>query len=113
MSSKFVSMRRQRFACARLSHPYLTRSLPRLLTMTFTTAAFDRSSSWRFEASSYKATSKGPPSSPVQHDACASSSHNPLDELAGAQAGKTHETMPDHQRDYRRLSFRQRQELSR
>ena len=46
--------------------------------MTFTTAAFDRSSSWRFEASSYKAASKGPPSSLLQHDACASSWHNPL-----------------------------------
>src|SRR5262249_36382102 len=57
------------FTCVRLSHPYLTRSLPRLLTMTFTTAAFGRSSSWRFEASSYKAAPKGPPSSFVQHDA--------------------------------------------
>src|SRR5262245_25869797 len=55
--------------CVRLSHPYLTRSLPHLLTMTFTTAAFGRSSSWRFEASSYKAAPKGPPSSFVQHDA--------------------------------------------
>jgi len=36
-----VSMRHQGFACARLSNPYLTRSMPRLLTMTFTTAAFD------------------------------------------------------------------------
>jgi hypothetical protein len=33
-------MRQQRFACARLSHPYMTQSLPRLLTMTFTTAAY-------------------------------------------------------------------------
>ncbi len=38
---------------------------------------------------------------------------SPLDELAGVQAGKTHETMPDHQGDCRPLSFRQRQELSR
>jgi hypothetical protein len=45
----------------------------RLLTMTFTTAAFDRSSSWRFEASSYKATSEGLPPSSVQHGACAPS----------------------------------------
>src|SRR5262249_49650052 len=43
-------MRHQTFACAHLSHPYLTCSTSRLLTMTFTTAAFDRSSSWRFEA---------------------------------------------------------------
>jgi hypothetical protein len=35
--------------------------------MTLTTAAFDRSSSWQFEASPYKATSKGPPSSLMQH----------------------------------------------
>jgi hypothetical protein len=40
------TMLQQRFAYARLSHPYMTRSKPRLLTMTFTTAAFDRSSSW-------------------------------------------------------------------
>jgi hypothetical protein len=30
MSSKVVSMRRQEFACARLSNPYMTRSQPRL-----------------------------------------------------------------------------------
>src|SRR6201987_5682062 len=41
----------------------------RLLTMTFTTTAFDRSSSWLFEACSYKPASKGQPSSPVQHHA--------------------------------------------
>jgi hypothetical protein len=35
----------------------------------FTTAAFDRSSSWQFEASSYKAALKDPPSSLVQHSA--------------------------------------------
>jgi hypothetical protein len=63
----------QRIACARLSHPYMTRSKPRLLTMTLTTAAFDRSSSWQFEASSYTATPKGHPSSLLKHDACASS----------------------------------------
>jgi hypothetical protein len=39
MSVIKFSMRHQRFACARLSHPYLTCSLPRLLTTTFTTAA--------------------------------------------------------------------------
>jgi hypothetical protein len=44
----------------------------RLLTMTFTTAAFGRSSSWRFEACSYKPASKGLPSSPVQHRALTS-----------------------------------------
>jgi len=41
----------------------------RLLTMTFTTAAFDRSSSWLFEACSCKPASKGLPSSPAQHHA--------------------------------------------
>src|SRR6476660_4397327 len=41
----------------------MARSKPRLLTMTFTTAAFDRSSSWQFEASSYTATPRGHPSS--------------------------------------------------
>src|SRR6516164_8784654 len=35
--------------------------------MTFTTAAFDRSSSWRFEAFPYRTAPKGPPSSLVQH----------------------------------------------
>jgi len=44
--------------------------------MTFTTAAFDRSSSWQFEASSYTATPRGHPSSLLQHDARASSWHN-------------------------------------
>src|SRR3954470_9916329 len=38
-------MRHRRFACARLPDPYRTRSPPRLLTMTFTTADF--SSSWQ------------------------------------------------------------------
>src|SRR5215467_10200841 len=69
MSSKQISMLERRFICIRLSHPYLTRSLPRLLTMTFTTAVFGRSSSWRFGAFSYKTAPKGPPSSFVQHDA--------------------------------------------
>src|SRR5215468_8579885 len=41
----------------------------RLLTMTFTTAAFDRSSSWLFEACFCKPASKGLPSSPAQHHA--------------------------------------------
>ena len=41
----------------------------RLLTMTFTTAAFDRSGSWLFEACFCKPASKGLPSSPAQHHA--------------------------------------------
>jgi hypothetical protein len=69
MSPEIVSMPRRRFTCARLSHPYLTRSMPRLLTMTFTTTVFGRSSSWRFEAFPCRTAPKGPPSSPVQHDA--------------------------------------------
>ena len=76
MSSNPLSMLQRRFACARLSHPHMTQSLPRLLTMTLTTAAFDRSSSWQFEASPYKATSKGPPSSLVQHGEYTPSWHN-------------------------------------
>ena len=68
-----VSMRHQRFTCARLSNPYMTESKSRLLTMTFTTAAFDRSSSWLFEASPYRTAPKGPPSSFVQQNAFASS----------------------------------------
>ena len=56
---KGFSMLHRRFACARLSDPYMTQSKPRLLTMTFTTAAFDRSSSWQFEAAPYRATPKG------------------------------------------------------
>ena len=43
------------------------------LTMTFATAAFDRSSSWQFEASSHTATPRDRPSSLLQHDARASS----------------------------------------
>jgi hypothetical protein len=69
VSSRSLSMRHRRFACARLPDPYMTQSQPRLLTMTFTTAAF--SSSWQFEASSCKAAPVPP--SPAQHDACASS----------------------------------------
>ena len=69
MSSGAVSMHRQRFTCVRLSHSYLTQSQPRLLTMTFTTAEFSRSSSWRFEAFPCRTAPKGLPSSLVQHDA--------------------------------------------
>jgi len=51
---------------------------PRLLTMTFTTAGFARSSSWLFGAPSYKMAPKGPhPSSLAQHDALAPSWHRP------------------------------------
>jgi len=46
-------------------------------TGTFTTAAFDRSSFRLFEASPYRAASKGPPSSFVQHGAVAPSCHKP------------------------------------
>jgi hypothetical protein len=46
---------------------------PRLLTETFTTAAFDRSSFRQFGASSYKAAPKGLPSSFAQHGAFAPS----------------------------------------
>jgi hypothetical protein len=41
----------------------------RLLTVTFTTAVFDRSSSWLFGACSYKPAPKGLPPSLVQHRA--------------------------------------------
>ena len=69
MSSNSFSMPHRRFTCARLSHSYLTWSMPRLLTMTFTTAVFGRSSSWRFEAFPCRTAPKGPPSSLEQHDA--------------------------------------------
>jgi hypothetical protein len=61
------------FACARLSHPTHDVVTATPFTITFTTAAFDRSSLWLFEASPYRATPKGQPSSLVQHDAFASS----------------------------------------
>jgi hypothetical protein len=64
-----VSMRPQRFISIRLSNPHMTRSLSRLLTITFTTAAFDRSSSWLFEAFPYRTAPKDLPSSFVQHNA--------------------------------------------
>ena len=51
----------------------MTYYLVRLLTITFTTATFDRSSLWLFEAAPYRATPKGHPSSFVQLDAFASS----------------------------------------
>src|SRR5258707_11087792 len=58
MSSKGFSMLHRRFACARLSDSYLTCSKTRLLTITFTTAVFGRSSLWQFEASPYRPTSE-------------------------------------------------------
>src|SRR5260370_39138914 len=76
MSSKGFSMLHRRFACARLSDSYLTCSKTRLLTITFTTAVFGRSSLWQFEADPYRPTPKGLPSSLVQHDALACSCHN-------------------------------------
>src|SRR6516165_1070091 len=44
--------------------------------MTFTTAAFDRISSWRFEAFPYGGAPKGAASFLVQHGALAPSRHN-------------------------------------
>src|SRR5712691_4483970 len=49
------------------------RDLVTPFTITFTTAAFDRSSLWRFEAFPYRAAPKGLPSSLTQHGACAPS----------------------------------------
>ena len=46
--------------------------IPHAFSRPFTTTAVDRSSVWRFEASSYKATSEGLPPSRVQPDAVAS-----------------------------------------
>ena len=64
-----VSMRHQRFISIRLSGPHMTCSMSRLLTTTFTTADFVRSSLRLFEAFSYKTAPKGPPSSFIQHNA--------------------------------------------
>jgi len=61
-----VSMRLQRFISIRLSNPHMTGSLSHLLTMTFTTTAFDRSSSWLFEAFPYRTAPKDLPSSLVR-----------------------------------------------
>jgi hypothetical protein len=62
--------------------------MSRLLTVTFTTAAFVRSSSRLFEASSYQAAPKGLPSSFAQHDAFASSRHTVTSKPAnGPQPG--------------------------
>src|SRR5215831_8812591 len=62
-------MRHQRFISIRLSGPHMTCSMSRLLTTTFTTADFVRSSLRLFEAFSYKTAPKGPPSSFIQHNA--------------------------------------------
>src|SRR5215469_6823660 len=75
------SMLHWRFACARLHDSYMTRPSPRPLTITFTTAVFDRSSLWQFEAFPYTTAPKGLPSSFVQRDALASSSHNHLHQV--------------------------------
>ncbi len=72
-----VSMRHQRFICIRLSNPHMTRFTSRLLIGTFTTAAFVRSSFRQFGAFPYRAAPKSPPSSFVQQNAFAFSSHNP------------------------------------
>jgi hypothetical protein len=68
VSSNSLSMR-QAEVCLRSS--LMITATP--FTITFTTAAFDRSSLWLFEASPYRATRKGQPSSLVRHDAFASS----------------------------------------
>ena len=83
-----VSMRSQRFTCVRLFHPYMP-CLPHDFSIMLTTAAFDRSSLWLFEASTYMATSKGLPSSLVQHDAFASSGHNAGPPLQGLPPSHT------------------------
>ena len=62
-----------RFTFVRLSDPHMTRSMSRLLTITFITTAFDHSNLWQFEASPYRTAPKGPPSSFVQQNAFASS----------------------------------------
>src|SRR5260370_19223104 len=68
-------MLHQRFACASLSNPHMTKSDVSPFPVTFTTEAFVRSSSRLFEASSYQAAPKGLPSSFAQQDAFASSRH--------------------------------------
>ena len=54
-----ISMRNQRFTLVRLFHLHMTR-LTRAFSVSFTTAAFDRSSIRLFEASPYRAGSEGP-----------------------------------------------------
>src|SRR5262249_44949523 len=60
--------------------------------MTFTTAAFGRSSSWWFGASSYKAAPKGPPPSLVQHDASHRRIHDTMLKSANGSAPRGRET---------------------
>ena len=69
MSSESISMLRRRFACARLSHPYYDVINTTPFSHDVNHRGFDRSSSWWFEASSYKAAPKGLPSSLIQHGA--------------------------------------------
>ena len=52
------SMRRQRFTYVRLFHPHMT-CLTHAFSVSFTTAAFDRSSIRLFEASPYRVGSEG------------------------------------------------------
>src|SRR5258708_40101932 len=94
MSSKGFSMLHRRFACARLSDSYLTCSKTRLLTITFTTAVFGRSSLWQFEPHPYRPTPKGLPSSLVQHDALASSCHNHPEPLTDPDVILSHHPPP-------------------
>ena len=56
---EWFSVRNQRFTCVRLFHPHMT-CLVHAFSVSFTTAAFDRSSLGLFGASSYKAGSEGP-----------------------------------------------------
>ena len=59
ISAGDFSMRRQRFAYARLSHSYMTR-LTRAFSVSFTTGPFGPSRIRLFEASPYRAGSEGP-----------------------------------------------------
>ena len=54
-----VSMRHQRFTYVRLSHSHMP-CLVHDFSMSFTTAAFGRSSTWLFGASTYMVNSEGP-----------------------------------------------------
>jgi hypothetical protein len=54
-----VSMRHQRFTYVRLSHSHMP-CLVHDFSMSFTTAAFGRSSTWLFGASTYMVDSEGP-----------------------------------------------------
>ena len=58
-STETVSMRHQRFTYVRLSHSHMP-CLVHDFSMSFTTAAFGRSSTWLFGASTYMVDSEGP-----------------------------------------------------